>query len=455
MLNTLIKFTWPFILIISSVAHAESDKIPHSPPKGYVAICKSGNQTTVEPYEVHEARVARGWVPFTPRSSSVKEAVEEAAKRFEPFSLSHSLIIKENVAKVLEKAKFLDGVDIVLDEGEKLPPALKNGCEVKKLYIYHPAQLPYDFVFDANLWNAMSSAGQAAVLVNIGLSLSCDYFSCGPQSDEKRLEFRTIAAFSVSSNLSRMTAQEWFTTLNSIDISCVIYKRTSVRIGEAQFSRQTGSIEKAQACGYYSSHILGHGFMLKGSIDFYPNESVHRLSLSETGNDLYASYSQIALLGGSAELDPACEIELSEDQKLIKACVTGRTHLSTDHYDLSLKGESSFHSSGYVNEANGEGRVELNGRIVQIQSSDSKKLIFDPEGNILSGTLKTPVKIHGSHAEYELAAMPFTSYPDGRIRSAFLASDITLKNCAGSIQLFKAGSEIKFNEEGIPCEVMK
>ncbi|MFL5814220.1 MAG: hypothetical protein ACJ763_11635 [Bdellovibrionia bacterium] len=443
------------LLLMASSAQANAENIYDGyHPLGYVAICKIGNQTIVEPYETFEARLARGWTPFAPRSSTLSNIIEEMAKRLEPFARTHAAAILTKTRGLLDGAKFLDKIDIVPENDETIPPALQRGCEVKKLFSFNPPHLPYAFVFDVSLWNALSDFGKAVTSVNIALSLPCPEYSCDTLSDLDPASIRRFTTLVFSSAMPKMTARDWFTELKGIGISWVLYKGYPLGVDGAEFYDQTGSIKKTVASSYGTVEIAGKPVYLNGPIEFYANGTVRSFTPSNSYTGQSNEQDGLEFLGGRGLLTGECAAELSEDQKLVQACFKNWTKVKTDRYLLTVNGHMSFHPSGYVEKASGVGLVELNGKIVEVSSGRwSDNLSFDEAGNVMSGTLASRAKFRdiSSGSEFELEAFPFTAYPGGRIKSGRLAKDAKLKDCTGAVQLFPAKTDITFNEAGFPC----
>lgn len=448
-INHGIIFVVTMLVAIASNAHATRTGDDRYSPKGYVAICHQGNQTLVEPYEIHEARVTLGRTPYSPTGKTPTEIIEETAQRLTQYSALHADVLSQRTRNILDNAKFLDMVDLVPDQGEVMPPPLAAGCEVKKLFKYHPPQLPYEYVFDGGLWKSLSSFGQAVALANISFSFPCYCNSLASPWDPDRI--RRFNALVFSSELPLLSARDWFPELQSFNCWSVVYKGIELQnASNVQFYDQTGSIWQAWATNGIPPDAFFKGeITVAGPIEFYPNGNVHFFRPNYGGKG-------IQLLGGALRLSHACEAELSENEKLTQACFH-KGELMTDRYYLSVPdgGHISFHPSGFVESANAKALVEINGRIIEVSSFDSSKgtteLHFDAAGNILDGKLSSPTKFRTSDSEFILADGPFTAYPEGRLKSGLLAADARLKDCTGATHQYPAKTEIHFNEAGMPC----
>ncbi|MFL5814223.1 MAG: hypothetical protein ACJ763_11650 [Bdellovibrionia bacterium] len=434
-------------------------------PQDYVTVCSKGGKTTIEPYAFHEARVQRGDVPdtFDPQLSYEK-VLDAAIDRLRSYSEVHADILFKSKTDPLQNTKFIDNIDIVADESETIPPPLEPGCQVKKLYSYKPPQLSYDFVFNATLWNALSNAGKASVLTNIIFhSCSAKVLDKYEWSQKREIcvafwndsEIRKITALLYSSKMKSLSAHDWFSELSSVRNDWVVYHGLALKVSGAEFYEETGSLRSASAYEEHRSSILSESVYLKNSVRFHPNGAVHWLTASDAGYSSSSSaHPGIRVNGGEVWLNPDCEAEFSEDQKLADGCVS-LAELRSDRYDLAISAHTKFHPSGYLQSAHGLGLVVLSGRIVEVDSGEHRELHFDSDGRIMDGFLARPVKIWTQNAEFELAPQYFEAYPQGGFKSATLASETNARDCSGVIRHFSAGSEIRFNEAGIPCGSIK
>jgi hypothetical protein len=448
------------LILLENSGHANWENHSTIPPQDYVAVCLKDGKTVVEPYAFHEARILRGDTvdTFNPELSYEK-VFDEVIERLRPYSEEHAHILSYSKADPLKNAKFIENIDLVADESETIPPPLESGCQVKKLYSYKPPQLPYEFVFNATLWNALSSAGRASILTNI-IFHSCSAtppktsLECG-SGDWNDAELRKMTALIYSSKMKSLSAREWFSALSSVRSDWVLYHGLALKVSGANFYEETGSLRSATADKEQRSTLLSASVYLQNSVRFYPNGAVHWLTA--TAADYSRSYTGsdgIHVQGGELLLDPKCEAEFSEDQKFIQGCISG-VQLRTEHYDLDVSAYAAFYPSGYLQSAHARGLVELSGRIVEVDSGERRELRFHSNGRISDGVLARPVKIRTQNAEFEFAPQYFEAYPQGGFKSATLASDTNARDCTGVVRHFTAGHEIQFNEAGIPCGSIK
>lgn len=375
---------------------------------GDVVLCKDvGGQRPIELLDFYEGRTLRGIQPDLGLPSlSITEKIEIALTRLDRVSPSRARRYREHVANFLSEALFLKDAHLI-DIPDSDHIAIPQGCRIEQIANQSKPLYPEDkrFIIDQNLWDRLGSDDHAGLILHEVI-----YREAIEMGHQNSVSVRILTSNITSRKIEEMSVERFTRFLGELGFASTSVQGVEIQLLEPNTGHRTrsefypnGNLKSASAVPGSAYFWRDQKLTLRDQVAFFPSGQIQKLIL--------AAPTSLTLQGDTRRVSPY-EIGFFENGEVESISFEAPTRFSSSTYELSLSGAARFHLDGTL----ALGRIDHGWISVQSQKA------------LIEGV-----------AEF---------FPQGRLKSAILASPIALPSAQGSNPRLLWHASIELNDRG-------